>query len=551
MENTLENTQLNKKELLDKSIETINSLFQKYEKNEYVLNRLNNHITSLSSIIENELFNYEKRIDRNNYLCNEQQLFIKVFLEKNQYYYLHTNSNYYEYDGIRYHIIKEDDIVHKLLSNISRDRVLLDWKHKTKNNILKLIKERNLFESIPESETIQNVFSILYPYVFNNKTYAKYMLTIIGDNIFKKNQHLIFLISPHMKKFLLKLEYISSNFLGINNLSSNFMSKYHENHKYENCRFLHMNEKISENVYTEILKNNGLDILCVAAHYSKRFQHSDLFIENKATEDIKKYVYYLKNNNTNDMINDFCDTYIIENKSTNSNISCKMEWKQLHFLWKQFLTNNHYQNMVYSQTLKSLFQDKYVHEGDTFFNITSPYLPIQSEFLKFWNSTIHTLDYNDNSFVNDIEIDEICGLFKCWSKNTQTNNPYKNQFIQEDDALSIIAHFFPDIEIAEDKYLLNIISLEWDKINDIEKAIEYINNDKQQLIKTDTSLDKIILSVDEIYNLYNNYCNTVPNKLVVSKRFFEKYIYYYFKNKIVFDKFIKLDDLLKNNDTNI
>ena len=35
----------------------------------------------------------------------------------------------------------------------------------------------------------------------------------------------------------------------------------------------------------------------------------------------------LKNNNTNDMINDFCDTYIIENKSTNSNISCKMEWK--------------------------------------------------------------------------------------------------------------------------------------------------------------------------------------------------------------------------------
>jgi len=70
MENTHENTILNKKELLEKSIETINTLFLKYEKNEYVLNRLNNHISSLSSIIENELFNYEKRIDRNNYLCN-------------------------------------------------------------------------------------------------------------------------------------------------------------------------------------------------------------------------------------------------------------------------------------------------------------------------------------------------------------------------------------------------------------------------------------------------------------------------------------------------
>ena len=36
------------------------------------------------------------------------------------------------------------------------------------------------------------------------------------------------------------------------------------------------------------------------------------------------------------MINELCGTYIIENKSTNSNISCKMEWKQLHFLWEQF-----------------------------------------------------------------------------------------------------------------------------------------------------------------------------------------------------------------------
>ena len=32
-------------------------------------------------------------------------------------------------------IVKEDDIIHKLLSSISKDRVLMQWKHKTKLNI--------------------------------------------------------------------------------------------------------------------------------------------------------------------------------------------------------------------------------------------------------------------------------------------------------------------------------------------------------------------------------------------------------------------------------
>ena len=539
MENTLVNTLFNKDEIKEKCIKTIENLFEKYEKNEYIINRLNSHITSLNSIIENELNNHEKRIDRNNYLCTEQQLFIKVFLEKNLYYYLSTNNHYYEYNGVNYEIIKEDDIVHKLLSSISRDRVLLQWKHKTKINILKLIKERNLFDSIPESETIQNVLNILYPYVFNNKTYAKYLLTIIGDNILKKNQNLIFLISPHMKKFLLKLEYISSNFLGINNLSNNFMSKYHENHKYENCRFVHMNEKISENMYTSIIKNNGLDILCVAAHYSKRFQNSEQFIENKTTEDIKRYVFYLKNNTSTQIMNEFCDMYIIENKSKNTSINSKMEWKELHFLWKQFLSNNHYQNMIYSHALKSLFQEKYKYDGDLFYNISSKYLPIQSDFLKFWNSTIHVLDINNtNSFVNDIEIDEICALFKLWSKTS--NVQQKTQVIQDDDVLSIISHFCSDVEISEDKYLLNITSLQWDKINDIKEAI---NNMKDKFIETK---ETNILSIDELYNHYYNYCYKISdNKLVVSKRFLEKYIYYHYNNIIVFDKFIDIHELLK------
>ena len=115
---------------------------------------------------------------------------------------MNSNNFFYEYNGKHYFIVKEDDVLHKLLSSISKDRILMQWKHKTKFNIIKQIKERNLFSSIPESDTIQNVLNLLYPSIFTSKNTAKYFLTIIGDNIFKKNTNLIFLVTTKMRRIL-------------------------------------------------------------------------------------------------------------------------------------------------------------------------------------------------------------------------------------------------------------------------------------------------------------------------------------------------------------
>ena len=49
---------------------------------------------------------------------------------------------------------------------------------------MKQIKDKKLFQSIPETETIQNVLNFLYPFIFDDKETAKYFLTILGDNIF-------------------------------------------------------------------------------------------------------------------------------------------------------------------------------------------------------------------------------------------------------------------------------------------------------------------------------------------------------------------------------
>ena len=521
--------------------QTLQDLFQKYENNEYMLQRIHTHIVNcLPNTLDIELINHEKRICRNIFLTNEQQIFIQVFLQQNLYYYLSSNNCFYEYNGANYSIVKEDDIIHKLLSSISKDRVLLEWKYKTKIHIIKLIKERSLLNSTPETDTIQNVLNILYPSVFVSKNHAKYFLNIIGDNLLKKNQHIIFMVSPYMKKILNELEFIVSDRLGVNNITHNFMTKYHESHSYEKCRFINMNENFAKPLWVDMLKRNVLELICVAVHYSKRFDNSDYFIENKVNEDLKKYVYYIKNNTSLNIVNDFCHKYIIEtDKSKNTIDEMEMEWKNLHFLWKQFLYDNQYPNMIYSNTLKQLMKGKYayIEEHDAFLNITSKFLPIQSDFIKFWNTTI-TLneEQTPDKFDNEMEIDELCGLFRAWAKHC--DNLMTNGNITEENVLKILKHFFPNVEIIEDKYVLNITSIAWNKIIDINTFFSCYLKD----ILHEYTL--ALISFNDVYNYYCKYCNEHSIKFVVSKRYFEKHIYFTFPDYIVYEKFIKIDLLL-------
>jgi hypothetical protein len=88
---------------LNKCVETIHGLFEKYKDNEYMLNRIVTHIENyLPNSLENELVNYEKRVTRHSFLTNEQQIFIQVFLSKHQYYYLSANNHFFQYDGKNY-----------------------------------------------------------------------------------------------------------------------------------------------------------------------------------------------------------------------------------------------------------------------------------------------------------------------------------------------------------------------------------------------------------------------------------------------------------------
>jgi hypothetical protein len=500
----------------------VEKLYERYKDNEYMLQRIYNHVhLNLPNTLENEAKNHEKRLNLNTYLSEEQQIFMQVFLSKNNYYYLSNNNFYYEYNGKDYFIVKEDEIIHKLLSTISKDRILLQWKHKTKANIIKQIKDRNLFNSIPETDTIQNVLNAIYPCIFSSKNSAKYFLTIIGDNILKKNSDLVFLTTPKMRQFLDELDAVAMSSIGIGNIAYKFVTKYHDTHSFNHCRLIKINENYSKEYWRESLKRIGLNLLCVAAHYSNRHITSDNFINNRYDDDLTSYTYTLKNTTENGLIEKFINEFL---EKTSDDF--RIEWKNLHFIWKQFLSNNNLPNVIFSNSLKNYLKlhIQFDEETDSFIGITSKYLPVYKDFIQFWCETISNSLSTD--FENELEIDEISCLFKQWSKNKNV--------LSEENIIRVLKHFF-STEIIEDKYVLNIISSIWNKSNDIQNSIEFI----KQHIKENHKL--ALISFDDLYNIYHKHCSLHSIKLIVSKRYFEKYIYYKFSDYIVYEKFVKIE----------
>ena len=280
---------------LSTSIDAIAGLYKKYENNPYMCAKIQNHICNqLPNILENILSTHESRIQRTEQLVSGQDTFIQTFLKTNQYFYVNSIDAFFYYDMVHYQRYSEDAILHHILTSITRERNLMSWKYKTKTSIMKKIKDNSLLTSIPESETIQHVILSLYPLFFRTKDDAKYFLTVIGDNIHKKQPHLIHFMPLSAKPFITELNNISQTHIGAN-LFQTLKFKYHD-HEFANCRLIHFNDTINyENIWKPVLQNLQVDILCVSSHYSIRYEDSDQFASMVQDSQFQTDVFYLKN----------------------------------------------------------------------------------------------------------------------------------------------------------------------------------------------------------------------------------------------------------------
>lgn len=525
--------------MVESSMSIIANLYELYSADVYMTTKLSTFISQqLPNLLEHMKSSRINSLQRIEEHTVEQKRFISTYLNKNKHFFHSSNEKLFSYDGKHYSEVSEDDILHDICSNISHDRnpLLMNWKHKTKVSVLKKIKENPLTKSIPESDTIQNVLQLFYSHICSTKAEAKFILTVLGDNILKKNTAHIHFISPSSKDFFKKLNLISIEMFNTQ-CNQTFKYKHHEKHfgQQSECRLIPTVENAQNHSWHRPTLEYSLDILCVAVHYSHKHGNSDDFLTNQDDVDLEKYVLWLKNQNPNEMVETFIKEYLIDYEKDDpvSIHSSPIEesfllqhlplwdekdekvlsWKEIHYLWRDFLNihklpQNLYNNLTKQIFVETMYPHKYDAQLDRFTDLGSSHIPVIQKFLKFWSDT--TVE----EVNNEIEIEETAQLFKRWSHNRGTN--HKNNTLKESKILDILAYFHPELEIHENKFIYGVRNIMWDKGMDIDLAFGALKEVSNPVSIYDAYLF--------YFRFYKDKDIVKFKKMFVSKLYFEKYI---------------------------
>ena len=487
----------------------LDTLIEKYEKNDYVFGRLCNYMEKLlPPALENSVIIYKQREERKKQLTSDKDEFTTRFLQKNNYFYSTHSELFLHYDGLHFKIYSEDDIQHQILSTITNEQSLMDWKHKTNTNIIKRIKEKTPLSAIPESATIQSVINRLCPVFFDTRNQAKYFLTIIGDAIMAKhsninantnndndNANIIYIISPVFKELLREINNQSYSFFGVSTILNNIKFKFYD-HNYKDTRLIQFNNnsKAKKTCLTSDILKHMIDLLCVASHYSQRYGSADAF-SHKCTDDkLVEHALFLNKNTAESIVDKFLERTITIMPSA------KISGKNLMFLWKNYLGEQNIPNIVFYTTLKNILKEKYTYEeeSDSYLNVTSTQLPVVAKFIKFWSTV--TVEYD-----SELEVDEMLILFNN-GKHTMNMNMNETLFVD------LIHHFYPDVIIVDNKFIQQVKCSLWDKRSDVINSIESFK------LKCSEQEDERTKSLNDAYEYYLSLKNTIN----ASKRYFER-----------------------------
>ena len=529
--------------------------------NEYILERIHAYVkTQLPQSIKNYQTAHAERETRKKSLAVAADEITETFLNKTKYFYCPASELYFTYNNqVRYSLIHEDEIHHRILSFTSGAKgtsasssvasygganmgavdganITTSIRYKIKNKIIKSIQSRDILSSIPESRTIQNVIGLLYPALFRTRDHAKYFLTILGDVILKKSTSasasasasaLVYFVPPVAKEFIKDLGAECGGIFGLNSgaFSTVFKFKYYE-HQYKDCRIVDihataaaasasasssppsMSVSLLRLSHLPELKSAVIDLFCVAAHYSHRFGNADDFLRlHCKTPEVGTHARFLCERTDPQIISEFVE-YATEPASADHEISMT----NMLYLWKMYLSEFRLPTMFFAATLRAKLVEYASASAsasaaspavsDAFPHRTSRYLPVVSQFRQFWG---------EHCVVNDteieLEIDELSTLFK----------DYYAASASDTTLLGILRHFYPDVIIEDDKYILNVGCALWNKNAEIN---EYLEQFRDHCVALNLSFPQ------PLYNAYEYYCGKcylVAKRRIISKRYFEKY----------------------------
>jgi hypothetical protein len=404
----------------------INEIIKKYSSN---LDIVYNKLLELEENEENEKKSHD---DINNF-----------FFENTSYYYNSTTNLYVEYTD-NYKFINENNMIHSILKFISKyqDIYLLtsNQKQMIKTKIQKKIKERSIYDTIPESVTLQGLISFLYPNIFTDRNIAKYFMITLGDIILKKTD-LFYFIPIYIKPLITMINKSLSLYFYTINLGNHYKYKYsdHDTNKSRIIPFNNIN--ISHyNIDSTMI----LNLICCSIHYSNRYNNGDIFLNELVDVATISPIYWIKNTTKESLIDSFVNDYLYTKDGY------KISEKDMLFLWKSYIKQYNYIN-IFSKNTDVISHIASKIKYNTFFtNVGSHYFPYVQNFKDFWTKYIHSDEGN-------YEINELFTLFV---------EQYSIKNINENNMYDLIHYYYPEVKI-EDKYIQNIGCVLWNKKKDV------------------------------------------------------------------------------------
>ena len=497
---------------MENLIVKITQLYEKHKKAPKTIEKLKYYVEKqLPALLDK----YDAQEKRRVILEMESKKYINTFLSEpeNQYFYIKTTDTFIEYNGIDYKIIPEDNLWFKILNDITEKKILLEWKQQIKSKIIEYIKNKNLLESIPESQTIQNMINFFTPILFKNKEKVKYFFAIIGDNILGKTSQNHYFVQEKSKEFFEILENLSGYYFDTKfNISQNFKYKY-RGQNYNTSRLIYFKNNIkNKSIWFSFIKENFLNFIVLCCHYSTRYVNAENYALARQ-DSFKNEVFYLKKNDKSSIINNFISKFTFTQENN------KIHSSDMHFLWKLFLKEKNMENIIYKVEFENILRDKLTYNSGHYVNINSNSLINNKIFKEFFRININ---YDED---DELEISEIYKIIQNKHECSITEN------LLED----LISHY-TDFRSEDGKTIKNISCKLWNKQLEILESFENKFN-KTDFIENNANN---YVSIYDAYILYCKYSNNNNKILTVSKKYFEKYIIKLIPNEFIWNNNILL-----------
>lgn len=479
-------------------------LCEKYENDSFFLSKMRELIECIEEKITHQREVQLSREERKHKLNSEKEMFIKEFIDTHIYFYIPESEMFIEYDGERYNQLNENKIWSEIYREINQNNNLSPWKQKVRVELMSLIKKNTIYnvQLIPETNTIQTVLQIMQSIVTPNKHLSKYLLTLLGDSLLKKSNNNIIITTNNIDIFINDLEFQIHHYMKCY-FKDIFKHKYY-NHNYGNIRILQTKECDNNSfIWGSTLKQFVFDIIFVACHYSKRYKSADNYINNYCndTETVNN-VLICRNNSKTQILEGFVNTMFERNDKL-----CVFK-KDLKYLVNQYFETINIPKIVFYADVDDYFRENYTYETIEdnneiiFKGITAKNSNFISSFLFFFNETFTINKHTDTSF----ELDELLFIYSKKQKN-------KKYELNEKMLISLIKHYYNDVEITNNKYFKNIQCNIWDKKQDIQLFLNDHNT-----CYDNSGCD---LSHDKLYEEYFKWCELNKKQFIVSKNYFD------------------------------